>query len=337
MNTIDRLINGESFLEILRTCEDDKDFLEKETKEINDMTITVHGQGLLEFTPKEINSQTKSILLSCAIHGNETAPIEIVDEIISKIFKENNVIRDRILFIYGNPKAIWNGTRFIEYNLNRLFSDAYKNYEDCYEKERAKEIQDLCHRFFKLKNNNFHYDLHTAIRPSDHQKFAIFPCTGKDLDELQVNFLKAMKVSALVRANEKTTTFSHYTQENFNSYSFTLELGKVHPFGQNPVDDFVNAKETIEELIFQSNFCSSTNSLTIYEVYQSLIKNKDDFKFNPELNLINFKTLPTTTYLYEEDNKKVLLEKDKLRVLFANENVANGQRAALILKEDITC
>ncbi|TMP70203.1 succinylglutamate desuccinylase, partial [Pseudoalteromonas ruthenica] len=54
--------------------------------------------------------------------GNETAPIEICDQLIQSIIKGELVLKQRVLFIYGNPKSINIAKRFVEENLNRLFN-----------------------------------------------------------------------------------------------------------------------------------------------------------------------------------------------------------------------
>ena len=70
----------------------------------NGTDVTVHDTGIIEFQP---NQQTnKDIVLSSAIHGNETAPIEICDQLIRAIIKEQLTLKQRVLFIFGNPNRL---------------------------------------------------------------------------------------------------------------------------------------------------------------------------------------------------------------------------------------
>ena len=86
----------------------------------NNTQVTVHDTGVIEFEPDCITS--KNVVLSSAIHGNETAPIEICDELIKHIISGKLELQQRVLFIFGNPQSINIGKRFVEENLNRLFN-----------------------------------------------------------------------------------------------------------------------------------------------------------------------------------------------------------------------
>ncbi|MFX3889336.1 succinylglutamate desuccinylase/aspartoacylase family protein, partial [Streptococcus suis] len=49
----------------------------------NGTQVNVHDTGVIEFQPQVHSS--KDIVLSSAIHGNETAPIEICDQLIKQV------------------------------------------------------------------------------------------------------------------------------------------------------------------------------------------------------------------------------------------------------------
>ncbi len=44
------------------------------------------GEGILELTPHA--RCERGLVLSCAIHGNETAPVEIVDQLVQRLVRE---------------------------------------------------------------------------------------------------------------------------------------------------------------------------------------------------------------------------------------------------------
>lgn len=44
------------------------------------------GEGILELTPHA--RCERGLVLSCAIHGNETAPVEIVDHLVQRLVRE---------------------------------------------------------------------------------------------------------------------------------------------------------------------------------------------------------------------------------------------------------
>ena len=85
----------------------------------NGTSVKVLDTGVIEFTPVEYGN--KDFVFSSAVHGNETAPIEICDHLIKQIMSGAITLRHRVMFIFGNPKSINIGERFVDENLNRLF------------------------------------------------------------------------------------------------------------------------------------------------------------------------------------------------------------------------
>ena len=86
--------------------------------------VSVIDTGIIMFEPSETVAD-KDIILSCAIHGNETAPIEICAELIKQLVLGQLHLQERVLFLFGNPASINIGDRFVEENLNRLFSGGH--------------------------------------------------------------------------------------------------------------------------------------------------------------------------------------------------------------------
>ena len=69
------------------------------------------GEGILELTPHA--RCERGLVLSCAIHGNETAPVEIVDQLVQRLVREALPLRWRLLVIVGNPPALRANKRFV--------------------------------------------------------------------------------------------------------------------------------------------------------------------------------------------------------------------------------
>ena len=81
--------------------------------------VTFLDTGIIKFEPN--TAATQSLVISCGIHGNETAPIEIVNQIINDLLAEEQKCGQRVLFIFGNPWAMNAAERFVDINMNRLF------------------------------------------------------------------------------------------------------------------------------------------------------------------------------------------------------------------------
>lgn len=140
--------------------------------------VEVWDTGVIVFEP--IQNEGKDIVLSCGVHGNETAPIELCNSLIKQLLQQKIIAKQRTLFLIGNPLAINNGTRIIDENMNRLFSGEHSNPPGLVnpERVRAKKLEAYVDRFFTAAadgRQRIHYDLHTAMRASKHEKFAIYP------------------------------------------------------------------------------------------------------------------------------------------------------------------
>ena len=105
--------------------------------------------GILEFSPSVIKESSKAYIYSCGIHGNETAPIEIVNDLIKDLVSGKLTLGHPLLIIFGHIQAMKKNTRFLQDNLNRMFSDHYKKYlNNNVETVRAEEIQKEITGFF---------------------------------------------------------------------------------------------------------------------------------------------------------------------------------------------
>jgi succinylglutamate desuccinylase len=302
-----------------------------EHSKINNGTLYVHDTGVIEFIPnKETNTQ---IVLSCAIHGNETAPIEILNSILSEIKKENLQCVHNTLFIFGNPKAINMEKRFCDENLNRLFADGLKDKKENYETKRAKVLIDLLDNFYKKDSFKFHYDLHTAIRDSKISKFAISPfAPQRKIDKHQLTLLKDLSIDAVILGSSPATTFSYHSSSIYNAKSFTLELGKVKKFGENNPADFLEVNKTLRNLINNTyNHNENFGELIIYRIKNEIIKSDDSFDFPFDSKKANFSQFLKGSVIYSENSNEYFSDDDSSFILFPNKNVKLGERAALII------
>ncbi|MDN3557942.1 succinylglutamate desuccinylase/aspartoacylase family protein, partial [Halomonas maura] len=81
----------------------------------------IPAPGLLELIPSAPAAHTPALVLSVGIHGNETAPIELLGELLARLEAGQLTLATPVLVILGNPAAIRAGKRFVATNLNRLF------------------------------------------------------------------------------------------------------------------------------------------------------------------------------------------------------------------------
>ncbi|MCH8500560.1 MAG: succinylglutamate desuccinylase [Aliidiomarina sp.] len=303
----------------------------------NGVRVIQHDSGVIEFIPPE-QSAALDVVLSCAVHGDETAPIEICDELISALMREEFVPKSRVLFLIANPAAINIGQRFVEENMNRLFSGGHSQGEGLInrERERAKALEGFVIDFFAATprtHTRIHYDLHTAIRDSKHEKFAVYPYqNGKPYSAEQLRLLAALDVPVVLLHEGPTTTFSYFSVNACDAHGFTVELGKVRPFGENDMTRFTQTKAQLLTLIRDGLNIEATPRLTsvqIYQVQRSINRTQTDFQLNFPDDVANFTSFKQGDLLARDGSEPVYAEQDGEAIIFPNAKVAIGQRALL--------
>ena len=301
----------------------------------NGTRVDISAPGIISFTVPATSQQTKRIILSCGVHGNETAPIEICDDLVKGILTGALTLAHDVLFLFGNLPAMDIAERFVEENMNRLFSGAHSKGKGLVnaERVRAKQLEEAVASFFEAgKGTRYHYDLHTAIRASKNEKFAVYPYLHERVHSKgQLAFLAACGVKTILLSESSTTTFSYFSSYQFNAHAFTVELGKVRPFGQNDMSRFEDARQAITQLITQAEYAPTVdmNELDIYRVNQVINRNEEQFTLHFDDDTPNFTDYPKGTVLASEPGKEYIAEQDGEAIVFPNAKVAIGQRALL--------
>lgn len=287
-------------------------------------------------------TNNKDIVLSSGIHGNETAPIELCNQLITLLLQQELIVQHRVMFIFGNLPAINYEKRFISQNMNRLFlssASSFAKADDEVDDEscRARALCQYVGCFFGYRGNanRLHYDLHTAIRESHHDKFAIYPYRGNaPYSEEQIVLLASAGIYAILFHHEATTTFSYFSSSNFGAEAFTIELGRVQPMGKNDLTKLDQLKRVLTQLISKESVTIPNldlNKLNLYQVSRSINKGAVDFSFNFAWNIKNFTSFKQGELLAQEQGREYKVEAAEETVVFPNAAVPVGQRALLCL------
>ncbi|TCM68091.1 succinylglutamate desuccinylase [Acinetobacter calcoaceticus] len=258
-----------------------------ETKDLNWQWL---DNGILELTPR--HAYEKDIVLSAGIHGNETAPIELLAQLCLDLLSGKLRLGVRLLCILGNPAAIRSGQRYIENDLNRMFCGAYLKLGDAEEPRRAQTLEQQVTRFFErhpIQSKRYHFDLHTAIRASLLPTFALFPYQTHAYDQYVLQCLEAADLDAIVYHNAVGRTFTHFSSSNHLAASVTLELGQARPFGQNDLHQFAAIDRVIRAVVSEQRLPSRQKPrLRQFKVIDSIIKTAEDFQLNLTDDAANF-------------------------------------------------
>ncbi|MCU1734167.1 MULTISPECIES: succinylglutamate desuccinylase [unclassified Pseudomonas] len=304
--------------------------------------LTVEGvrlrwlaEGALEVRPPESRDIGLDILLSAGIHGNETAPIELLDELLHGIARGDVKPRARILFLFGNPEAIRRGERYLEQDVNRLFNGRHELSSGS-EALRACELERLATTFFSLPGRTrLHYDLHTAIRGSKIEQFALYPYKeGRQHSRRELARLRAAGMEAVLLQSKTSITFTAFTYEQLEAESFTLELGKARPFGQNEQVNLDRLQARLVQIIegTEPEQPEGLDGLQLFSVAREIIKHSDNFHLHLPADIENFSEL-SKGYLLAEDlaETRWVVEEEGARIIFPNPKVKNGLRAGILI------
>lgn len=310
----------------------------------NGTAVEVWDTGVIYFQPTGYGQQ--DIVLSCGVHGNETAPIEICAEMVRDILTGQLVLAERLLILFANPAAINFEKREVTENLNRLFSGHHSKGAGLInaERKRAKDLEQYVSRFYQqpeMPRQRCLYDLHTAIRGSRFEKFAVYPFLhGKPWRKQQLQFLAACDVTTVLLMQSAASTFSYYASHTHGADAFTIELGKVQPFGQNDMTRFAKTAQTLRALVSATlaelpAFCAE--DFHLYEVFRAINKQTQDFKLHFADDVENFTSYPLGTLLATDGDLEYRVERAGEALIFPNAKVAIGQRAMLmVVPKDIT-
>lgn len=297
--------------------------------------------GVLYLTPPagRANPNQEALIVSAGIHGNETAPIEVLTALVSELLNGEWQLACPLLLILGNPPAMVAGERFLDANLNRLFNGAHRRpeYGGLPEAARAQLLEDTCRQFAMAHPKTLsHYDLHTAIRSSHREKFALYPFVeGRRVPKAQCDFLLEAEVETLLLQHKAGNTFSSFSSSVLGTESFTVELGKVRPFGMNDLRSFEGIKKALRR-----HFCGKVspakqppfNHLTVFEVVHEILNTGKNFRFHIPDDVANFTEYPPGTVIWEDDDTCYRVELSPQAIVFPNRDVPVGQRVGLMIK-----
>jgi len=292
---------------------------------------TWQGEGVLLLEPPAAQAPAHSVLASAGIHGDETAPIEMLSRLIADIASGDARLASRMLVVLGNAGAMRAGVRYIDDDLNRLFSGRHASLPQSVEAPRAAELECAAAAFFEhVTHPKWHIDMHTAIRASVFERFALLPHTGAPLARAMFDWLRDARLEAVLLHREKGMTFTHYTAAQCGALACTLELGKVRPFGENDLARFAASDAALRRLI-AGEAASHQTPLRVFTVVAQIDKQSEQFVLNVASDVPNFTPFPAGAELARDGDYAYRVTHEEERIVFPNPKVKPGLRAGLMV------
>jgi succinylglutamate desuccinylase len=290
------------------------------------------ADGIVRFDP--VAPPTLDVVASAGIHGDETAPIEMLAALVADITAGRAALNSRLLVIFGNLEAMRTFDRYRDDDLNRLFNGRHRAFPDSREAPRAAELENVTRAFFAdtaAQCPKWHIDLHTAIRPSVFEQFALLPYTGAPLSRAMFDWLRDARLAAVLLHREKSNTFTHFTAQHSGALACTLELGKVRPFGQNDLARFAASDAALRRLIAAEEPLPEGPALKVFTVVAQIDKQSEHFELHVAADVPNFTPFPRATVLAKDGSYRYEVSHDEERIVFPNPKVKPGLRAGLMV------
>lgn len=269
------------------------------------------------------------VVISIGVHGDETVPIRLLDAWLARTAQGSINIRRPMLVLLGNPEAVIAGRRFVAHNMNRLFSSASDN-DPAAECQRAVVLMHVVRDFIKQHSEGLHFDMHSTIKPSDQDRFAVVPvdCEAMDLSQMQ-SWFRQFAVDAWVQNISPAAAFSSFTAR-LGYRSATLEMGQVSSLDE-PIDRFLPLLDELDRLAIGPAM-ETDHNITGFQVVDEIIRPEGDFELCLE-GFVNFREWPRDTLIARGDNHEWRVQQDGDALLFLNADVPPGHRVALVIRQ----
>ncbi|KMT63834.1 succinylglutamate desuccinylase [Catenovulum maritimum] len=292
--------------------------------------------GVIQFQP--VASTNRALILSCGVHGDETAPMEVIQVLIRNLICNRVALNCNLLIIFANLDAVQQQKRFCQENLNRLFKlDESKLDNLTLEASRAKLLIECLEEFSSCYPNFYHLDLHSSIYDSYFPIFTILPKIMSSVKGNMGNGRLSLSCDASIQSNSPSNTFSYYTANRFGAVSATVELGQSKPFKQNDLTQFNQFYAAVTDFIQGLDSATQLPFIVAkhqFKVHQVLIKKTKQFRFTAQLPIVNF-TQFSAGYCVSTDgeNQPYHVGDESEYICFANPGVPINARAGLMLKQ----
>jgi len=251
-----------------------------------------------------------SIILA-GVHGDEKCGVETLEKILSAL----EIERGRVLFGYGNPRAIKINKRFTEANLNRMFKNynlLSKNEKESYEYKRAQFLKIYFSQADAL------LDIHMSFTPKS-RPFIICEANAKGIIEY-------LPIDLIVSGFDKVEPGgTDYYMNSIGKIGVCVECGYLGSpesaeIAERSILAFLEARRHIS-----NNATPAKQSyIQMYDLYTIKTNN---FTLSKPFN--DFEEISKDQIIGIDGRKQVRVEKDSV-ILFARNRKQVGEEAFLL-------
>lgn len=298
--------------------------------------VRLPARGILQLASSIHMLRRPRLLLSVGVHGDETAPIEMLANLLDELAGDPHALAVDLMVVVGNLEAVAQGKRFLDVDLNRLFRSDRSGQQASREAARADAIMRSTASFFAGADaEKWHLDLHTAIRPSHYPTFAVVPAAISDVRRnALVGWLGRAGIGAVILNTIPSGTYSAYTAANFGAASSTVELGQVGALGSNDLGQFESARSALDSFMRSARVPIAGQEPEVFRVAQELVKRSEAFRMAFDGSIVNFTPMQPGSVIAEDGDTVYRVGTQTEYVVFPNPEVQVGTRAGLMVVRD---
>lgn len=302
-------------------------------------TVQLPVRGILQLSLPNRVLRRPRLLLSAGIHGDETAPIEMLAHLLNELARKPQALAADLMVVVGSPAAIAQGTRFVDADLNRMFTARRGALQAAAEAGRADAIMHATASFFAGGDaEKWHLDLHAAIRPSHYPAFAVVPDIIADTRKpALLGCLDRAGIGAVILNPKPAGTYSAYTAGMCGAAAATVELGQVGALGANDLSRFAAARAALDDFVHAGRAPAGERMPQVFRVVQELIKRSDVFRMAVGREAWNFTAVQPGSVIAEDGDIVYRAGAVTEYLVFPNPDVRNGLRAGLMVVREEDC
>ena len=257
---------------------------------------------------KDSGNSGKIVAVFCGVHGNEKAGVLAVEKSIANI----DIQRGVVYFVFANPRAIEQNSRFIEKNLNRCFFADQSG--ETYEEKRAVELMavlDECDALLDIHASNNKETIPFAITDN-----------GEDV----VRNMNFSIVATGFNTVEPGGTDGYMKQNN--KIGICLECGysgeseKNTGLAYNSIIQFLQYFKVINEQLPMSNIKQKV-------LHVDAVQKVTSEKFALTKTFADFETVEKGTVIAEDESQKYIADKERV-ILFGSQGKPVGVEAYVL-------
>ncbi len=293
------------------------------------------GRG--HFTAAADGAVAPATILSAGVHGNETAPIELLLQLTHDLSQGRQPLTQALLIVFGNLPAIRAARRYLHNDLNRLFGGRHLAVTPGNESRRAFALEQAVQAFIAppIRRGRSTVVISICTPPFADRCIASLRCS-RPTPGFFARFLSAAAGQRDGRRRAPYRSGRHLHPFHLRK----VRRAKRHPgAGESDAVRRQRSQPVRRRRRGDPGWIADAPlpprdkaPVDYFLVEESIIKREGEFTLNLAADVENFTALPAGYEIARQAEKRWVVQARAPYILFPNAGVATGQRAGLLLR-----